>query len=117
MAEKNRFQALALHLAEGLDLRTAARRAGVAERTAGRVVRDPRFRRLLKRARGRLWRSLAGQLTAACRDAIATLQAVATDERKPATARVSAAGRLLDLALRYRESFDTERRLTALEAR
>lgn len=116
MADSERFQRLALHLAQGDTLRDAAERAGVPERTAYRVVKNPKFRRLVKRCRSRLWDSLADKLVAACEDAIATLRRVATADASPATARVSACRGILEAALKFRDG-DVERRLTELEGR
>jgi hypothetical protein len=117
MAEKSRFQTLAQLVAEGCKLREAAQRAEVPERTAYRVAKSDSFRRLVKRYRSRLWRAVAHQLVAACQQAISTLQRIAGDDAKPASAQVSAAGRLLESALRFREAADVERRLTELEAK
>jgi hypothetical protein len=117
MAHISRYRALARHVAEGCKLREAAERAEVPERTAHRVAKSPAFRRLVKRLRSRLWQSVAHKLVAACENAIATLQRVAGDDSKPASAQVSAAGRLLESALRFREAADVERRLAELESR
>src|SRR5262245_38255156 len=51
MADPERFQKLALHLAQGCTLRDAADPARVAERTAYRVAKNPKFRRLVRRSR------------------------------------------------------------------
>ena len=117
MADSSRFQSLALHLAQGCALRDAAGKSGVSERTAYRVVKKPAFRKLVKRCRSRLWRSLSGKLVAACDDAITELRRVATDSASPATARVSACRGLIEAALRFKDSADVERRLNELEGR
>ena len=117
MADVGRFHTLALHLAQGATLRDAAGRAGVPERTAFRVLKKPKFRKLVRRCRSRLWRSLAGKLTAACEDAVANMQQIANDTATAATARVSACRGLLEAALKFKDSADFERRLASLEER
>jgi hypothetical protein len=117
MADTGRFRQLALHLAQGGTLRDAAQRASVPERTAYRVAKNPKFRRLVRKCRSRLWKSLAGQLVAASADAIATLRKVATSDESPATARVAACRTIIDSALKLKDQIDVDTRLRVLEER
>lgn len=45
MADPSRFHVLALNLAQGRTVRDAARAAGVAERSAYRLLKNVKFRR------------------------------------------------------------------------
>jgi ABC-type antimicrobial peptide transport system ATPase subunit len=62
-----------------------------------------------------LSRDLVNSLQANAIDATMTLREIMQDKKASVTARVTAAGKLLDLSLRAREQLELEERLEALE--
>ncbi len=101
-------------LAAGLSQPAAARHAGVSERTVRRRLEDPSFAASVEEARGALVERTSAQLLGATEQAVAALRDLL--DTGPPAVRVRAALGLLATAAAWRESGDTERRLTALEA-
>lgn len=103
-------------LAEGLPPAVVAERLGVATRTVRYYLSSPDTRAALQHLRDERLRQLAGRALAEAGPALATLRAIAEDTNAPPGARVSAAGRLVDMALRLVEVVDLVERVEALEA-
>src|SRR4051794_17411218 len=101
-------------LMRGLTLRDAAPQAGMSERTARRRGREPEGMAALRSLEGRVAGEISAGLTALSADALQALAALLADTSPPSV-RLRAASTVLTLALRYRDSEDTQRRLTELE--
>ncbi len=101
-------------LAVGLTKGEVARQAGVSDRTLRRWLKQDAFRRQVEDARAELISSTVGRLADATTDAVATLQELLGTGNPPAT-RLGAARAILEMASRYRESEELEKRLAALE--
>lgn len=93
----------------------AARRLGVDRSTLWRMSQDPEFRRRLREARARLNKEVVAALQANMLEAVQTLRDVMTDKQAPASARVSAATKIIELGLKAREQLELQGRLAALE--
>ncbi len=93
----------------------AAEAAGVSETTAHRWLRESIFVLAYKAARRAAVDQAVGRLQQCAAGAVAVLASVAGDTKAPASARVSAAGKLLDLAFKGLELDDLATRLDALE--
>jgi predicted ArsR family transcriptional regulator len=102
-------------LAEGLPPQAVAEQLGIAPRSIRRYLASPDARETLRRLRDERLRQLAGRALAEASPALATLRAIVEDAATPPQARVSAAGRLLDVALRLAEAVDLAERVEALE--
>jgi predicted ArsR family transcriptional regulator len=102
-------------LAEGLTPRGVAERLGISLRTVRAYLARPDARDALHRLRAERLRQLAGRALTAAEPALEALLAIAGDDRLPPAARVAAAGRLLDVALRLHEVSDLTERVEALE--
>ena len=90
-----RKRLLALALASGMPVREAAAQAGVCEKTAHRVLKNPRFVQRVRAIHAQMRERVVGQ---------------------PATARVSAARALLEFAEKMSSIVTIEARVAALEA-
>ena len=110
-------QAVLLALACGATVESAARRAGVTERTVYRYLADPAFRQRVHQARAEQMERTGGALSAASLPAVKTLVDLVQDMTAPPAVRRGAARDLLEMNLRYRETTDWETRLAALEER
>jgi hypothetical protein len=78
-------------------------------------LNDPSFSTALKESRGRVFESTLAALQGASGKAVETLRSVMNDKEAQASARVSAAKTVLDLALRAREQLELSERLAYLE--
>lgn len=107
--------ALITALAAGQSVADAARAAGLSDRTVRRRLQDPTFSAAVDLSRAELLEEALGLLSGTASIAVKVLRVVAADKSSGATARVAAAGRLLDATLRYREHLDLARRVEALE--
>jgi len=105
--------ALVLGLASGATVRRAARKAGVAERTAGRRLADPDFRRRVHEARAALFERAIGRLARAATKAADTLAALLDADSE--SVRLGAARALLELGSKLHESVTLENRIAELE--
>ena len=110
-------QALVTALAFGATVENAARKAGIGERTAYRRLADPAFRARVDQARREAVLRTAGMLTGAALGSVKTLVDLQQDVSVPASVRRGAARDVLDLAVKYRETAETEQRLAAIEDR
>jgi hypothetical protein len=106
--------ALLLALAGGQTVRDAARAAGVGERTAGRRLAEPGFRRRVAELRAEMVQRALGKLTDALTEAADTLRQLLKAQAE--SVRLGAARSLLELTVKVRESVELEARLQALEA-
>lgn len=107
--------ALLAALSRGLNVRTAAAQAGIAERTAYRRLRTPEFREALSTARREAIDAAAGALSNASGTAATALIGLLR-ESTPPSVRLAAARAVLELGGKLREETDVEARLAALEA-
>ncbi len=95
----------------------AAAKAKVGERTAFRwLAQDPRFRTAYRQARRASVEQSMVLIGSGVAIATSTLLKICSDTAAPASARVAAAGKVLDMALRSLEMDDLSARLEALEA-
>lgn len=94
----------------------AARQCGMSRTTFWRITQQPEFKFRLNETRMRLSRLIVDSLQANALLAVGTLRAIMQDQQAPVSARVSAAGRLLDLSLRAKEQLEMTERVAALEA-
>jgi hypothetical protein len=110
-------QALLQAFACGGTVESAARKAGVTERTVYRRLADAKFQGQLNQLKADMVQRAAGMLTAASLGSVKTLVDMQQDVSMPAAVRRRAARDVLELATRYRELADTEERLRAVEER
>jgi phenylalanyl-tRNA synthetase beta subunit len=116
-SQKGADQALALALACGATVENAARKAGIAERTAYRRLDDPAFRQRVNQLRLELVQRTAGMLSGAGLGSVKTLVDLQNDVAVAAGVRRRAARDVLELGLKLREAADLEERLAAVEER
>lgn len=95
----------------------AAQVAGVGVATMGRWLKAPAFAEAYRSARREALSLATSRLQKVAGEAVDSLAAVMNDQASPASARVSAARSVLDLAYKAQEQQDFEDRLSALEAR
>jgi hypothetical protein len=110
---RNADEALALAVATGQTLRSAADLAGVGERTAARRWADPAFRQRVSHMRGELVGQALGKMADGMTDAATKLRELLAAESE--SVRLGAARALLELAVKLRESTELEQRSAALE--
>ena len=102
-------------LACGRTWAQAAEAAGCSVRHVARRAADPDVRRQVAEVRGRLLEQALGSASDRLTGAVGTLAEVMGDPEVPPAARVSAAAKLIDTALRLRAELDVEHRLARLE--
>ena len=108
-------KALAALLAEPT-IPAAAAKLGMGESTLHKWLKDPAFGDAYREARREAVGQAIARLQHVSSAAVSVLMQVAADKSAPASARVSAASKILDMALRAVELEDLENRLSALEA-
>lgn len=96
-------------------IRAACVTAQIAERTVYRWLKDPSFVSELHQAESAVFGGVVRSVIASCTAAVDVLVRIMTDDLQPASARVAAAGRILESALRLHEAITIAERLTALE--
>ena len=96
-------------------LTDAAQTAGIGEVTAWRWLKDPTFQAAYRDARRAVVQQAITQVQQATGEAVETLRTVMQDPEAPASAKVSAAKNILDMAVKAVELEDLEARITALE--
>lgn len=94
----------------------AAQQCGLAEVTLHRWLKDTAFQTAYREARRAVVQHAIVQVQQATGEAVETLRAVMRDIDSPASARVSAAKVVLEMALRGIELEDLAMRIEALEA-
>ncbi len=110
-------RALLLALACGATVESAARKAGVSQRTAYRRLTDPAFRERLKREGQELVLRTARMLTGAGPTSVKTLVDLQNGTGVPAAVRRGAARDVLEMSVRLREVAENEYRIAELEER
>jgi hypothetical protein len=93
----------------------AAEAAKVGETTIHRWLNDPVFSTALKESRERVFESTLAALQGASAKAVETLRDVMKDDKAQASARVSAAKTVLDIAIKVREQLNLSERLRLVE--
>lgn len=101
-------------LAAGLTIRETAQQTGVSEGTIYRWRRKPDFTKAVESARSELISNTVGRLSDSATAAVAVLRRLLSEDTPPSV-RLGAARAILEMASRYRESEELERRLTVLE--
>lgn len=94
----------------------AAQQTGIGEQTLFRWLKDPAFAEAYRQARRQVVQQAITQLQAACGEAVENLRVIMGNPEAPASARVSAARTVLEMAVKAVELEDLEQRLSALEA-
>lgn len=107
-------QAIAALIAEPT-LEKAASRAGVSTSTIYRWLQDEGFQEAYRASRREVVNHAITRLQRATTTAVSTLEDVMRDATAPASARVSAARAVLEMAVEGIKRDDTERRITELE--
>jgi len=118
MSRKRReaMDTVLMALACGATVATAARKAGLSERTVYRWQAKPAFRQQVDQLRTELQQRTSGMLVGAGMASVKTLVDLQQDGAAGPAVRRGAARDLLTLSLRFRESAELEQRLAALEA-
>ena len=99
------------------DVPSAAKMAGISERTLWRYLAEDEFQKDYREARRKaVAHGLAG-VQAACSEAVGTLRDVMSNVDSPAQARVSAARCVLEMAIKVSEMDDLSERIQKLEGR
>jgi hypothetical protein len=93
----------------------AASQAGVNESTVWRWMREEAFQDVLQEAKQRIVTQAIIQLQQATGEAVGTLRGIMADGEAPASARVTAAKAVLDMAVKAIKMEDLEARLMTLE--
>lgn len=104
-------------LAIGATVESAARTAGLGERTAYRFLADAEFRKRLTTLRAEMVERTAGMLTGGGLGAVKTLVDLQQNAAVNDHVRRRAARDVLELGLKYRELAELEQRLTTMEER
>jgi hypothetical protein len=93
----------------------AATQAGVNESTVWRWMREEAFQEALQEAKQRIVTQAIIQLQQATGEAVGTLRGIMADGEAPASARVTAAKAVLDMAVKAIKMEDLDARLMNLE--
>jgi hypothetical protein len=118
MAQKGRSNAdqkLVLALSCGATVESAARQAGVCERTVYRRLKDPEFNAKLQAARQEMVERTANMLTAAAIESVKTLLRL-QGAGVPYAVQLGAARSIIELGTKLRESAELSARVEAIEA-
>lgn len=94
----------------------AAKIVGVSESTLGRWMQDEEFQERYQASKKEALSQAVGQLQSAAGEAVRVLREVAVSNESPANSRVAAAKSIIELAAKFRDSEDLERRIEELEA-
>ncbi len=112
---KRSYEQAALALLEYPTVAEAARAVEVSETTLYRWMNETEFKEVYRTARREVVRQAVARLQRACRMAVDTLQDVMECGDSPASARVTAARTVLEMAFKAVELEDIDERVTALE--
>jgi len=93
----------------------AAKAVGIGERTLWRWLKLDDFTEAYREARVELVNQAITLVQAGMAKAVQTLKDVMTNEKAPASARVSAARAMIDMGLKATEIENLEKRITELE--
>jgi hypothetical protein len=111
---RRKEQAIAALLAHQT-LADAARECKISERTLRRWLKNKSFYSRYRRERDMMLDGVVDVLKQSAVGAVRTLVAVAENKKSPASARVSAASRILELNFRSHDLITIEKRLSSLE--
>jgi hypothetical protein len=89
----------------------------ISESTFYRLQREPEFAAILRETKNKLFSEARSVAQASCLEAVVVLRQIASDESAPPSARVSAAGRLIDMGQTSFEAEEIIDRLDQLERR
>lgn len=106
----------AIAVGAGLGHDEAAKAGGLSSRQLSRLKNEERFLRAVKKVKQDLYAESICQLVAAMASATTTLVAIASNEEAPASARVTAARSILDIAVKAYGQAELEARIELLEA-
>lgn len=112
---KKSYERAALALLEHPTVAEAAHSVEVSETTLYRWMNEVEFQDVYRAARREVVRHSVARLQRACRTAVDTLTDVMECSESPASARVTAARAVLEMAFKAVELEDIEARVTALE--
>jgi len=96
-------------------IRDAAKEAGIAEATLHRYLKDDAFKKAYREAKRAVVDHAICQLQRSAGKAVKALSSIIDEADAPASARVSAAKTILEVAMKAVEIEDLERRITDLE--
>jgi hypothetical protein len=96
-------------------IQAAAKAAKISERTLYLWLKEPAFSAAYREARATAVSQAISRLQQVSGEAVTTLQDVMKDPQAPAPARVTAATKILELALRGIELAELQRRIQELE--
>lgn len=108
-------EAVIKSLLENDTVAAAAKAANISEATAWRWMKAPEFKEAFREAKKRVLDYSIGRLQHATRTAINALISIVSDEKAPASARVSGAKTILEMAVKVAEIEDLESRVGKLE--
>jgi hypothetical protein len=117
MGKRKSDDALVLALACGATVESAARKAGLGERTAYRRLADPDFQKRLGQTRTEMAQRACNLVTAAGMESIKTLVTLQQDATVPPSVRRAAASSLLAMGYKLREETLLAERVAFLEQR
>jgi len=106
---------LAILVASGLSVRDASKQAGVSERTAFRRCNSPQFRERVSALRSEMIERACGALSGSMGEAAKTLRGLMLSEDE--AIRLRASCKVIEMALRIRETVTLEERVSSLENR
>lgn len=101
---------------QGFDGPTIAKHLNLSVRTVRRYLADPATRAQMRELEADRLRDLSRRTGALAGSAVVILGTIANDKAEPAGARVGAATRIVELAIRLAEHVDLAERVAALEA-
>lgn len=116
MATNGRFEALALAIATGKTIKSAAELVGCSERSAYRNSATPKFKQRVNELRSEVAAATVGQLTTAASMAAATLMELLDASQEPSI-RLNAAKAILASLAGITELGELRARIDALERR
>jgi len=96
-------------------IRDAAKEAGLAEATLHRYLKDEAFRSAYREAKREVVDQAVCQLQRSAGKAVKALSSIIDEQDAPASARVSAAKTILEMAMKAVEIEDLEQRIAKLE--
>ena len=115
--EDARYSALIDGLLSGLNIKQSAQAVGLPVTTVRRWTQKPKFKEMLRAARGELSNSVFTTIIGNCNRATQTLLKIMSDSKAPPLARVQAARTILEFSFRGIESVELLNRIEALEHR
>lgn len=96
-------------------IQAAAQKVGITTPTLYKWLKVPEFQKAYREARHEAYTVAVARLQQAATEAVEALRSVMNDPKKPASARVSAARAILEMAIKAIEIEDLEVRIEELE--